>query len=165
MDTIHEKPWDSEFLGPRKCETLEVHLALYIPSLLLTVGWLRTRGWTCDRGRIVMDSSTIFTTLGWEKVLPAMLLCFFPKVETAWNDPIPSNSPIGEVGRLWIEWLIDISWWVSKYSKMYFYRLVFRCRQVMVRWISEVVKQRLQQLIHVARLRKTDESKRKVTSL
>jgi len=36
--------------------------------------------------------------------------------------------------------------------------------EVMVRWISEVVKQRLQQLIHVARLRKTDESKRKVTS-
>ena len=47
--------WDSELLGPRKCETLEVHLALYIASLLLTVGWLRTRGWTCDRGRMVMD--------------------------------------------------------------------------------------------------------------
>ena len=28
---------------------------LYIPSLLLTVGWLPTRGCTCDRGRIVMD--------------------------------------------------------------------------------------------------------------
>ena len=28
---------------------------LYLPSRLLTVGWLPTRGWTCDRGRIVMD--------------------------------------------------------------------------------------------------------------
>ena len=44
---------------------------------------------------------------------------------------------------------------------------LLRFPQVMVRWIGQVVKQRLEQLIHVdvARLRDTDASKGKVTSL
>ena len=90
---------------------------LYIPSLLLTVGWLPTRGCTCDRGRIVMDwmprlrnsaekwgnhlLNSRMSIGRWKNTFTFLHLhfhntwmrescsCyFFLKVETVWKDPV-----------------------------------------------------------------------------
>ena len=41
-----------------------------------------------------------FTTLGWEKVVAAKLLCLFPKIETVWNDPLRRLVKSDQIGRL-----------------------------------------------------------------